>query len=145
MDLYGITKYAAKQNVVFFLNYLVLLIFQKVRFAEEKKEMVEKKETKDAEVWTQEPDYDHFMFVRVFSPVGMSQTELKCSVTFGKQFFKTDKLDGGSPVNPSGKIEMIYVPYVFSHFSVYSVLYFLNSVKPHFNRILLHMFSYNMK
>ncbi|KAL4232688.1 hypothetical protein ACF0H5_007376 [Mactra antiquata] len=72
---------------------------KKVRFAEEKKEYVVKKETKDAESWTQEPEYDRFMFVRVYNPVGMDKTDLKCSITFGKQFFKTDKLDDASQPN----------------------------------------------
>lgn len=57
-------------------------------------------ETKDAEVWTQAPDYDHFLFLRMYSPVGMSQSEIKCSIAFGKQYYKTKQLDDGS--QPAG-------------------------------------------
>jgi len=70
------------------------LPFQRVRFAgEDRKASPAKVEMKDAEVWTQEPEYDHFLFFRLFSPVGMTQSDIKCSVAFGKQYFKTKKLD----------------------------------------------------
>lgn len=72
---------------------------------------VVKKETKDADVSTEDPDYDHFMFVRLYSPVGMTQTDIKCSVTFGKQFFKTKRLDDEADAekDKKGKTELFFV------------------------------------
>ena len=52
-----------------------------------------KVETHEASVWTEDPDYDKFLFVRMYTPVSMKQEDLKCSITFGKQFYKTKKLD----------------------------------------------------
>ena len=78
-------------------------ITQKVRFAEEIRRSPIKVETKDAEVWTHAPDHDHYLFVRMYCPTNMNQTEVKCSVTMGKQYFKTKRLDEeGKP--PSGII-----------------------------------------
>ncbi|XP_053396911.1 uncharacterized protein LOC123552816 isoform X2 [Mercenaria mercenaria] len=78
---------------------------KKVRFAEEMQVTVPKKETKDAEVSTQDPEYDHFMFVRLYSPIGMTQTDIKCSLTFGKQFFKTKRLDNEADADKDKKVE----------------------------------------
>lgn len=67
---------------------------KRVRFAaDEKRVSPVKPETKDAEVWTQAPEYDHFLVIRMYGPLGMSHTDIKCSITFGKQFFKTKRLD----------------------------------------------------
>ena len=63
-----------------------------MRFAAEVK-APPKVETSDASIWTEEPDYDKFLFVRMYTPVSMKQEDLKCSVTFGKQFYKTKKLE----------------------------------------------------
>ncbi|KAK3576344.1 hypothetical protein CHS0354_039278 [Potamilus streckersoni] len=65
---------------------------KKVRFAGEK-QIVVKPPMSDATVWTQEPDYDNFLFVRVYCPQQMEQQDLKCSIAFGKSFFKTKRLD----------------------------------------------------
>lgn len=81
---------------------------KKVRFAEEMRRSPVKKETKDAGISTHDPEYDHFLFVRMYSPIGMSQTDIKCSVTFGKQFFKTKRLDEEIPAGkqPQGEPKM---------------------------------------
>jgi len=67
-----------------------------VRFAESPVKV----ETKDAEVWTQQPEYDHFLFVRMYNPVGLKEFNIKCSVAFGKQFYKTKQLDEGENAKP---------------------------------------------
>ena len=74
-------------------------LLQRVRFATEEVKPTPKVETHDASVWTETPDYDNFLFVRMYTPVSMKQEDLKCSVTFGKQFYKTKRLE------PYGKIE----------------------------------------
>ncbi|KAH3736148.1 hypothetical protein DPMN_042710 [Dreissena polymorpha] len=66
---------------------------KRVRFAEAQRLPPLKVETKDVEVWTQEPEYEHYMCVRMYAPVGMKQMDLKCSVAFGKHFYKSKRLD----------------------------------------------------
>lgn len=46
----------------------------------------------DISVWTHEPEYEHFLHVRIFRPEGLDQPNIKCSLSFGKQFFKTGVL-----------------------------------------------------
>ena len=69
------------------------MYFQRVRFAAEELKPVPKVETHDASVSTETPDYDKFLFVRMYTPINMKEEEMKCSVTFGKQFYKTKKLE----------------------------------------------------
>ena len=102
---------------------------QKVRFAEETQATVIKKETKDAEVSTQDPEYDHFMFVRLYSPVGMVQNDIKCSVAFGKQFFKTKRLDNEADAEKDKKGNFLKpFPWFVINFVHYSLAYFVSIV-----------------
>eukprot|EP00058_Branchiostoma_floridae_P022652 XP_002608142.1 hypothetical protein BRAFLDRAFT_126256 [Branchiostoma floridae] len=56
-------------------------------------ELVVKPPSEDRSVWTHEPEYDRFLNVRVYKPVGMQDTELTCVLTMGDQVFKTGVLD----------------------------------------------------
>ncbi|CAH1250888.1 Hypp8931 [Branchiostoma lanceolatum] len=60
-------------------------------------ELVVKPPSEDRAVWTHEPEYDRFLNVRVYKPVGMQDTELTCVLTMGDQVFKTGVLDAPSP------------------------------------------------
>ncbi|XP_078663115.1 uncharacterized protein LOC144906581 isoform X3 [Branchiostoma floridae x Branchiostoma belcheri] len=60
-------------------------------------ELVVKPPMEDREVWTHEPEYDRFLNVRVYKPVGMQDTELTCVLTMGDQVFKTGVLDAPPP------------------------------------------------
>ncbi|XP_071943161.1 uncharacterized protein [Antedon mediterranea] len=45
----------------------------------------------DSDVWTHEPEYDWFLNVKVYRPIGFQQHEkLRCSINYQKQFQKTD-------------------------------------------------------
>ncbi|KAI0240537.1 hypothetical protein LSAT2_008767 [Lamellibrachia satsuma] len=50
-------------------------------------------ETKDADVWTHEPQYERFLHVRVFKPDGLEQKKLVCKLSYGKQRHTTPALD----------------------------------------------------
>ncbi|KAL5009495.1 hypothetical protein ScPMuIL_011800 [Solemya velum] len=68
---------------------------KKVRFAhigEEEKPAPVKPPSADISVWTHEPEYEHFLHVRIFRPEGLDHPDIKCSLSFGKQFFKTSVL-----------------------------------------------------
>ncbi|XP_078582397.1 uncharacterized protein LOC144865483 isoform X2 [Branchiostoma floridae x Branchiostoma japonicum] len=56
-------------------------------------ELVVKPPSEDQAVWTHEPEYDRFLNVRVYKPVGMQDTEITCVLTMGDQVFKTGVLD----------------------------------------------------
>ncbi|KAK7503175.1 hypothetical protein BaRGS_00005440 [Batillaria attramentaria] len=65
---------------------------KKVRFEEEKAQVV-KPPMKDSEAWTGELDYDRSLFVRIFCPEGLEQTQIRCTLTCDGQIFKTGILD----------------------------------------------------
>eukprot|EP00057_Strongylocentrotus_purpuratus_P003170 XP_003726083.1 PREDICTED: uncharacterized protein LOC100892708 [Strongylocentrotus purpuratus] len=44
----------------------------------------------DKTVWTHEPEYDWFFNVKVFHPVGITGSDIKCSINFKKDFKKTE-------------------------------------------------------
>lgn len=56
-------------------------------------------ETADTGVWTEEPDCDHFLHVRVFKPQGLKNAAdgIKCIITYGAKVYKTGLLDAPSP------------------------------------------------
>ncbi|XP_060085801.1 protein piccolo-like [Ylistrum balloti] len=62
---------------------------KKVRFADEEK--VEP--TKEVSTWTHEPQYDNFLFMRVFTPTGLDQKDIKCMIQYGAKTHKTARLD----------------------------------------------------
>ncbi|OWF37664.1 titin-like isoform X2 [Mizuhopecten yessoensis] len=62
---------------------------KKVRFADEKK--VEP--TKEVSTWTHEPQYDNFLYMRVFTPTGLDQKDIKCMIKYGAKTHKTGRLD----------------------------------------------------
>ncbi|CAC5415979.1 unnamed protein product [Mytilus coruscus] len=69
---------------------------KKVRFAEEQEEKPPeppKPEMKEVAVWTHEPEYDHYLYVRVHTPKSIKQAELKCMITFQNKILKTGRLD----------------------------------------------------
>ena len=63
-----------------------------MRFADEEKKN-EGPKTKETETWTSAPEYDRFLFIRVFSPIDMKQRDLKCLLKFGDISVKTTRLD----------------------------------------------------
>ena len=73
------------------INQFLFLILQK----EQTKEMPAfiKPPMKDKEIWTHEPEYERYLHIRVFKPENLDARELKCALTFDKQFHKTDVLD----------------------------------------------------
>jgi hypothetical protein len=71
-------------------------LFQKVRFAQEQEEKPPeppKPEMKEVSVWTHEPEYDNYLYVRVHTPKNLKQSELKCMITFQNKILKTGRLD----------------------------------------------------
>ena len=48
---------------------------------------------KDKSVWTNEPEYERFLHVRVFKPEEIEERELRCTLAMGDQTHKTDMLD----------------------------------------------------
>ncbi|CAG5134134.1 unnamed protein product, partial [Candidula unifasciata] len=48
---------------------------------------------RDNETWTHEPEFDLSLFVRIFCPEGLQQSDLKCSLTCNGNVFKTPVLD----------------------------------------------------
>ena len=69
---------------------------KKVRFAQEQEEKPPeppKPEMKEVSVWTHEPEYDNYLYVRVHTPKNLKQTELKCMITFQNKILKTGRLD----------------------------------------------------
>lgn len=48
---------------------------------------------KDKESWTHEPEYDRYLHIRVYKPEGLDFRELRCYITYGKTFHKTNILD----------------------------------------------------
>jgi len=73
--------------------YLVCL--QKVRFEDSfARPMTIRPPMRDADAWTGQPDYDRSLFIRIFCPEGMEESELKCSLSYEGQMFKTPILDG---------------------------------------------------
>ncbi|KAK2173881.1 hypothetical protein NP493_843g01017 [Ridgeia piscesae] len=50
-------------------------------------------DTKDADVWTHEPQYERFLHVRVFKPEGLDQKQICCKLSYGKQRHTTPILD----------------------------------------------------
>ena len=78
------------------LNLISTFLFQKVRFAQEQEEKPPeppKPEMKEVSVWTHEPEYDNYLYVRVHTPKNLKQTELKCMITFQNKILKTGRLD----------------------------------------------------
>lgn len=83
------------------LIVISLISTQKVRFAEEQETKPEeekepeppKPETKEVSVWTHEPEYDNFLYVRVHTPKSIDQKDLKCMITFQNTIIKTGRLD----------------------------------------------------
>ncbi|VDI18423.1 Hypothetical predicted protein [Mytilus galloprovincialis] len=76
---------------------------KKVRFAEEQEEKPPeppKPEMKEVAVWTHEPEYDHYLYVRVHTPKSIKQEELKCMITFQNKILKTGRLDVVEEVKP---------------------------------------------
>ncbi|ESP03994.1 hypothetical protein LOTGIDRAFT_230267 [Lottia gigantea] len=65
---------------------------KKVRFGQGEVTFV-KPEVKDNSTWTDETEYKEYLYVRVFKPIGLGQHEIKCSLTYGNQMFKTGVLD----------------------------------------------------
>ena len=63
--------------------------------------------TKDVTCSTEEPDYDRSLFIRIFCPEGMEQTELKCSLSYSGNMFKTPILD--APAEEVWLIKIIWV------------------------------------
>jgi hypothetical protein len=47
----------------------------------------------DVTVWTGEPEYDHFLYCRVYQPLKVEERELKCVITLGDQIKKTKRID----------------------------------------------------
>lgn len=95
---------------VFFKNKFIIfyILLQKVRFAEEQESKIEeekepeppKPEMKEVAVWTHEPDYDNFLYVRVHTPKSIDKKELKCMITFQNKIIKTGRLDVVEEVCP---------------------------------------------
>ncbi|XP_033112493.1 uncharacterized protein LOC117113267, partial [Anneissia japonica] len=45
----------------------------------------------ESEVWTHEPEFDWFLNVKVYRPIGFhQQNQLRCSINYQKQFQKTE-------------------------------------------------------
>ncbi|CAG2185302.1 unnamed protein product [Mytilus edulis] len=59
-----------------------------------------KPEMKEVAVWTHEPEYDHYLYVRVHTPKSIKQEELKCMITFQNKILKTGRLDVVEEVKP---------------------------------------------
>ncbi|KAK3096492.1 hypothetical protein FSP39_000692 [Pinctada imbricata] len=69
---------------------------KKVRFAspeEPPKAVYVKPPSQDVETSTAEPDYDNYLFIRVYKPTKIEEIDLKCVITFGEQIKKTKRLD----------------------------------------------------
>ncbi|XP_041354259.1 uncharacterized protein LOC121372068 [Gigantopelta aegis] len=66
---------------------------KRVKFEEPKVPPVIKPPTRDNGMSTGEAEYDVYLHVRVFTPEDINKKELKCSLTFGSQRFKTGILD----------------------------------------------------
>ncbi|PVD29205.1 hypothetical protein C0Q70_11802 [Pomacea canaliculata] len=67
---------------------------KKVRFNEETVvTQAVKPPVAESAVWTGEPEYDRSLFVRVYCPDGLQQTQLRCTLTCNDQIFKTGILD----------------------------------------------------
>ena len=64
-----------------------------MKFEEPKVPVVIKPPTRDNGMWTEEAEYDVYLHVRVFTPEDIDKKDLKCSLTFGSQRFKTEILD----------------------------------------------------
>ncbi|GFS13780.1 histone-lysine N-methyltransferase SETD1B-A-like [Elysia marginata] len=74
---------------------------KKVRFEESfARPMTIRPPTKDVTCSTEEPDYDRSLFIRIFCPEGMEQTELKCSLAYSGNMFKTPILDAPPEESP---------------------------------------------
>ncbi|GFN85725.1 histone-lysine N-methyltransferase setd1b-a-like [Plakobranchus ocellatus] len=74
---------------------------KKVRFEESfARPMTIRPPVKDAICSTEEPDYDRSLFVRIFCPEGMEQTELKCSLSYSGNMYKTPILDVPAEESP---------------------------------------------
>ena len=74
--------------------YLYLLSEQKVRFEDSfARPMTIRPPMRDADVWTGQPDYDRSLYVRIFAPEGLDQSELRCSLSYEDKMFKTPILD----------------------------------------------------
>ena len=48
---------------------------------------------KEAAAWTEDPEYDRWLYLRFFCPDGIDGEQLRCVTRFGKQKEKTDILD----------------------------------------------------
>ncbi|XP_050390798.2 uncharacterized protein LOC126809962 [Patella vulgata] len=66
---------------------------KRVRFGSEQAPVIVKPPTTETAVWTGEPDYDVYLYVRIFQPQGLDSHDLKCSLTYDNQMFKTGVLD----------------------------------------------------
>lgn len=74
---------------------------KKVRFEESfARPLTIRPPTKDVTCSTEEPDYDRSLFIRIFCPEGMEQTELKCSLAYSGNMFKTPILDAPPDESP---------------------------------------------
>ncbi|XP_005097136.1 uncharacterized protein LOC101862724 isoform X2 [Aplysia californica] len=68
---------------------------KKVRFEDSfARPMTIRPPMRDADAWTGQPDYDRSLFVRIYCPEGLEESELKCSLSYEGQMFKTPILDG---------------------------------------------------
>ncbi|XP_056014185.1 AT-rich interactive domain-containing protein 4B-like isoform X2 [Ostrea edulis] len=75
---------------------------KKVRFAspeEPAPPVYVKPPSSDVTVWTGEPEYDHFLYCRVYQPSKVEDRELKCVITLGDQIKKTKRIDVERPVS----------------------------------------------
>jgi hypothetical protein len=55
--------------------------------------MIEKPEMEDKGTWTNEPQYDRCLNMIVHKPQGLDVQDIKCVITCGKNYFKTNNLD----------------------------------------------------
>ncbi|XP_064629111.1 uncharacterized protein LOC135488433 [Lineus longissimus] len=54
---------------------------------------IKKPEMEDKGTWTNEPEFDRCLNFRVHKPQGLDVRDIKCVVTYGKRYFKTNNLD----------------------------------------------------
>ncbi|XP_061169238.1 titin-like isoform X2 [Saccostrea echinata] len=75
---------------------------KKVRFASPKEPpapVYVKPPSSDVTVWTGEPEYDHYLYCRVYQPTKVEERELKCVITLGDQIKRTKRIDAERPVS----------------------------------------------
>lgn len=97
----------------------------------------------ESAVWTGEPEYDRSLFVRVYCPDGLQQTQLRCTLTCNDQIFKTGILDPADDeeVEIPCIIESIFKRMFLSLFlcKMHKVSHFKSSIFEDFD--FLHVFA----